>query len=193
MMSEKYGAKEKIQRNQQDNKSKKSQSISDNAALTLEEYCLSINRAPFDVWEDIRAGRLEAREFGGEVFILSRPPARGGAAVDREELPSLWQGEKSFLSIKGEQSESPEIALLIDHLSLAKEENREILAFAQKSLEQVRETTAQIVSAKDELLAIKNEKIKLLEEQLMAERDSLIKLKQEKEDLQMLTDELLKS
>jgi hypothetical protein len=161
--------------------------IEETGAETLENFCKNANRAPIDVWEDIRAGRIEAREIGGEVFIIVQNKRMIGAEFDPEELPSLWREDRHFLSLSGSSGKNPEVALLIDHLSLAKEENREILSFAQKSLEQVREITNQIVNAKDELLRAKDEKIVLLESQL-SELDSTFKqLSQEKEDLEMLT------
>jgi hypothetical protein len=162
----------------------------DDRVLTLEEYCLSFKRAPFDVWEEIRAGKLEAREVGGEVFILTPHTRVEGASVDHEELPSLWAEGVSHLSLAGSSTQNPEIALLIDHLSLAKEENREILLFAQQSLAQVREITSQIVSSKDELLKLRDEKIQLLEEKLAHSHQTLKKLSQEKEDIEMLAMEL---
>jgi hypothetical protein len=113
-----------------------------------------------------------------------------GASVDHEELPSLWAEGVSYLSLTGAAAQTPEVALLIDHLSLAKEENREILNFAQQSLAQVREITSQIVSSKDELLRLREEKIQLLEEKLARNLHELKKLSQEKEDLEMLTMEL---
>jgi hypothetical protein len=180
-ISKKDGSKNRFQR---------PNSKIDDRALTLEEYCLSFKRAPFDVWEEIRAGKLEAREFGGEVYILTPTVKVAGASVDHEELPSLWAEGVSYLSLTGAAAQTPEVALLIDHLSLAKEENREILNFAQQSLAQVREITSQIVSSKDELLRLREEKIQLLEEKLARNLHELKKLSQEKEDLEMLTMEL---
>ncbi|MEI8026092.1 MAG: hypothetical protein WCI18_07070 [Pseudomonadota bacterium] len=162
----------------------------DDHALTLEQYCISTKRAPFDVWEEIRAGKLEAREFGGEVYILTPQVRVEGAALDHEELPSLWAQGANHLSLTGASVQNPEMALLIDHLSLAKEENREILKFAQQSLAQAREITSQIVSSKDELLKLRDEKIQLLEEKLARSHETLKKLSQEKEDIEMLAMEL---
>ncbi len=162
----------------------------DDHAVTLEQYCMTSKRAPFDVWEEIRAGKLEAREFGGEVFILTPQVRVAGASVDHEELPSLWAEGVNHLALTGTMTQNPEMALLIDHLSLAKEENREILMFAQQSLAQVREITSQIVSSKDELLKLRDEKIQLLEEKLVLSQKTLKKLAQEKEDMEMLAMEL---
>jgi hypothetical protein len=161
--------------------------IEETGAETLENFCKNSNRAPIEVWEDIRAGKIEAREIGGEVFIIVQNKRVVGAEFDPEELPSLWREDRHFLSLSGASGKNPEVALLIDHLSLAKEENREILAFAQKSLEQVREITTQIVTAKDELLRVKEEKISLLEKRISQLDSSMRQLSQEKEDLEMLT------
>lgn len=187
--------------------------------LSLEQYSLKHKIPPFMLWEEIKKGKIIAREIGGEVFILpqkqssdTRPgassegpavsfssitkkvePNRTGASSKRENtdsLPNLPTTGK-FLGLNGSNSDSPEVALLLDHLSLAKEENKEILSMAQKSLEQVKEITKEIVSAKDEVILAKEEKIKLLEEKLLAKERSLNETQQKLEDLEMLTKSLV--
>ena len=95
--------------------------------------------------------------------------------------------KRNFLALMVTHQTHPEVALLLDHLSLAKEENKEILQMAQKSLDQVKEITREIVATKDSLLEAKEEKIKLLEEKLAAKDKDLNKTKQSLEDLEMLT------
>lgn len=103
-----------------------------------------------------------------------------------DELPQLPLKDK-FIGFDGELTGSPEVALLLDHLSIAKEENKEILKMAQKSLEQVKEATKDIVNAKDDVILSKEEKIQYLEEKLRKKEQDLNSTKQQLEDLEMLT------
>ena len=167
------------------------------------------------VWEQIKKGKILAREINGEIYILPQTQASSASSLDvregaiagqlttedkevietligdkntpKAELPSLPKKTGGYLGLNGNNSESPEVALLLDHLSIAKEENQEILKMAQKSLEQVKEITREIVSAKDEVIQTKEEKIKLLEEKLLQKDNDLNKTRQKLEDLEMLT------
>ena len=186
-----------------------------NEPVSLERYSALNKMPPFMVWEQIKKGKILAREINGEIYILPQTQAssasslgiREGASAgqltteDKEviktlvgdknthkaELPSLPNKTGGYLGLNGNNSESPEVALLLDHLSIAKEENQEILKMAQKSLEQVKEITREIVSAKDEVIQTKEEKIKLLEEKLLQKDNDLNKTRQKLEDLEILT------
>jgi hypothetical protein len=91
-----------------------------------------------------------------------------------------------YLALSGERAHNPEMALLLDHLSLAKEENREILRMTQESIRKVTELTDTIVEMKDSVIEAREAQIMALREQL-GEREKQIKsLLQQKEDLEML-------
>lgn len=91
-----------------------------------------------------------------------------------------------FLALTGERTSSPEMALLLDHLSLAKEENREILRLTQDSLRKVTDLTDKIVEMKDQVIDAKDAQIMALMQQLEAKDQKIKKLAKQNEDLEML-------
>ena len=129
-----------------------------------------------------------------EAQSSSEPGAPFGAAMAGEAapLPPLPHAAPEparaggFLALSGQQTHSPEMALLLDHLSLAKEENREILRLTQDSIRKVTELTESLVEMKDAVIEAKATQIDALKAQL-DERDRQIKrLLQQQEDLEML-------
>lgn len=192
--------------------------------VSIEKFSEIKSMPPFMIWEEIKKGKLIARQINNKVHILmakshvdsakdigndlysnsklkfteiQKPSeashseaGRTGASAKAGSLPALPTALSKEMGLSGLSSQ-PEIALLLDHLSLAKEENKEILAMAQSSLAQVREITQQIISAKDDLLTAKEEKIKALEEKLLLKDQELNSTKQNLEDLEMLSQTLL--
>lgn len=114
---------------------------------------------------------------GGDEAV---PPGRTGA-----EGPSRESQDANTLAVRG-PGESSETALFLDHLSLAKEENREILKMTQESLRKMTELTDSVVEMKDSVIEAKEAQIQALKEQLAASSQKISELKQEKEDLEML-------
>jgi hypothetical protein len=81
---------------------------------------------------------------------------------------------------------STELALLIDHLSLSKDENREILRLAQESIRKITELSDTLVAMKDAVIEAKSTQIDSLKG-LLALRDKEIKtLQKSNEDLEIL-------
>lgn len=92
----------------------------------------------------------------------------------------------SFLALSGERASSPELALLLDHLSLAKEENREILRMTQDSIKKISDMSDAMLEMKDRVIDARETELLALKEQL-AQRDAeMKKLRQQNEDLEML-------
>jgi hypothetical protein len=86
----------------------------------------------------------------------------------------------------GTSQPSTELALLIDHLSLSKDENREILRLAQESIRKITELSDTLVAMKDAVIEAKSTQIDSLKE-LLALRDKEIKtLQKSNEDLEIL-------
>lgn len=112
--------------------------------------------------------------------LSSLPPLPGPA----DERPGASSG--GFLALSGERAHSPEMALLLDHLSLAKEENREILRLTQHSIQKVTELTDKIVEMKDTVIEAKDAQILALMQQLESKDQRIKKLSQQNEDLEML-------
>ena len=128
-----------------------------------------------------RAADLPLPPLPDEAAPAQPGPARSGAAAGS---PDDKTG--TFLTLTGDRAHSPEMALLLDHLSLAKEENREILRLTQDSIRKVTELTDSIVEMKDALIEAKQTQILTLKEQLDAKDREIRKLLQQREDLEML-------
>ena len=102
---------------------------------------------------------------------------------DRGGVPERGRG---YLEVQDNKAIHPEIALLLDHLSLAKEENREIIKLTQDALTRVSTMTDTMIKMKDQLIGAKDEQLMSMKD-ILAHRDIEIrKLKQEREDLEML-------
>ncbi len=172
--------------------------------LPLEEFARKAGLAEAEVWKRLRRGELVGRTERGRLFVY----ATGAAAESAQatfgswlekagtELPPLpgtngataagGDKEGGFLSLAGERTGAPELALLLDHLSLAKEENREILRLTQESIRKVTELTDKIVVMKDQVIDAKEAQIMALQQQLAAKGEELRRTAQANEDLEML-------
>jgi len=107
-------------------------------------------------------------------------------SVQVEETPSS-PSAMSYLAVAENKPIHPEIALLLDHLSLAKEENREIIKLTQDALTRVSTMTDTMIKMKDQLIGAKDEQLSSMREVLALRESEIRKLKQEREDLEMLT------
>lgn len=186
------------------------------SSLTIEEYSKVHAVSATQIWADIKAGKLIAKEVNGKIIIFNSKPnyensstegrkVKGASfnelSASRQRTENTRGGATSYvaqerpgklpklpsLPIPSRGSRQAEISLLLDHLSIAKEENQEILKLAQKSLAQVKDVTNQIIASKDEVIAAKEEKIKALEQRLALADEKLVKVQRELEDEQILT------
>ncbi|MBP9706016.1 MAG: hypothetical protein KBD78_00125 [Oligoflexales bacterium] len=104
--------------------------------------------------------------------------------------PESLSAEIEPKNLASSSDRGSEISLLLDHLSLAKEENLEILRLTQSAIERVTRMSEQVLSLKEDALALEKERNKLLQMKLDEQFALTQKLKQEKEDLEMLADSL---
>ena len=182
--------------------------------LPIEAYAAKYLLTEDEVWQRIRRGELFGRTEQGRLLIFSPahaestlaelPPLPGtplsksrvGAGSDRG--PSA-----DFLALSGERGQTPELALLLDHLSLAKEENREILKLTEQSMKRVCAMSDALVQMKDaviqakdaELSALRSQReveIASLRDELAASEREIRRLKQHGEDLEMLARSIAK-
>lgn len=109
---------------------------------------------------------------------------RAGAAAESAVPPGM-------MPVPTERITNTEIALLLDHLSLAKEENREILKMTQESIRKVTELTDTIVEMKDSVIDAKEAQILFLKDQLESREKEIRKLLQQKEDLEILAQTIM--
>lgn len=138
-----------------------------------------------EVWRRLRSGELLGRSERGQLMILDETRTD----LDHAALPPL-PGEASLpaqaLTLSSETQASSEVALLLDHLSLAKEENREILKMTQDAIRRVTELTDSIVAMKNAVIEAKDSQIDALREQVAARDERIQQLLQKHEDLEML-------
>ncbi len=114
------------------------------------------------------------------------------------DLPPLEFGASGHLSARGASTatamvsmdmagpQSTELALLLDHLSLAKEENREIIRLTQDTLTKLSSMTDAVVQMKDEVIKSKDVQLAEFQHALEEKERNISQLRQEKEDLEIL-------
>ena len=176
--------------------------------LCIEDYAAALGLAEVEVWRRLRRGELVGRTRQGRLLIYASPsedtlsvpepippPVPGTEGVDLSFLPPLPEADgrpgatgsdSAFLTLAGRSSQSPELTLLLDHLSLAKEENREILRMTQDSIRKVSELSGALVEMKNTVIEAKEAEILALREQLEARDLEIRRLAQVNEDLEML-------
>ncbi len=165
--------------------------IPTDSVLTLENYASFLDLSEEAVWLMVRSGTLYSRYKGDELYV-SQSPIPVEASTEKthsfSQSPVIENTQRLVreLVIKDKPKGSDEMALLIDHLSLAKEENREILELTRQSMAQMNEMTKKIVDMKDKLLDSQDGKISLLEEKLENESKQIKALRQTVEDLEIL-------
>ncbi len=124
----------------------------------------------------------------------SLPPIPNEGTETSKENDRTFQGASSgaqVLPVATERVTNTELALLLDHLSLAKEENREILKMTQESIRKVTELTDTIVEMKDTVIEAKETQIMFLRDQLETREKEIRKLMQQKEDLEILAQTIM--
>lgn len=157
----------------------------DEDPTTTEEEALSA--APSETLEEVGQPEQRAQPAASDTATSDLPPLPGpddskssGAAMSAGVLP-----------VPSERITNTEIALLLDHLSLAKEENREILKMTQESIRKVTELTDTIVEMKDSVIDAKEAQIMFLKDQLDNKEKEIRKLLQQKEDLEILAQTIM--
>jgi hypothetical protein len=160
-----------------------------------------------EVWRRVRRGELVGRNSHGQLLIYelgAAPTERAGAMqaspMDLEALPPLPSNLPAVpnvgagaLALTERAGHSQELALLLDHLSLAKEENREILRMTQDSIRKVTELSDSIVEMKDAVIEAKDAQLAAQRGEVERLQEEIRKLRQHNEDLDTLTRALAKS
>lgn len=165
--------------------------------LSIEEYAALQNLSNDEVWSRLRKGQLVGRTSRGKVLVYESisaaalaAPAPGHDGPSGGDLPPLEFGATSAGSMVALEtvggSSSTELALMLDHLSLAKEENREILRLTQDTLTKLSSMTDAVVQMKDEIIKSKDQQLASLQSAVAENEKNIAKLRQEKEDLEIL-------
>jgi DNA-directed RNA polymerase specialized sigma24 family protein len=181
--------------------------------LELSQAARQLGVSVDEVWRRIRNGALVARTSLGKVHVYTDatqmndieglPPLPKSSLVSAstdgtlkiEPLgieASLETGLTNTLRDHIETTQRQEVALLIDHLSLAKEENREILRLTHDSMARLTEMTDKILEMKDTIIASKEEQMSLMKQRFREQSEELLNALKEKEDLETLTQALQK-
>lgn len=172
--------------------------------LELSDAARALGISVDEIWRRIRNGRLMARTMRGKVLVYTDmseflsteglPPPPLAVSAPTTTTVATINYTNSAVPIVYERNDnvhSQELALLIDHLSLAKDENREILKLTQDSMNRLTQMTDAILEMKDAMLAAKDEQLKNLHSSLENQAAELVKILKEKEDLETLTQTLL--
>jgi hypothetical protein len=184
--------------------------------LDLHQYAAQHGISAEQVWEKIKKGEVLARCCQGKVLILDDFDSIERLSVNisgfscdtgrSEDAPvlqescasDLFSDEKALQpgplpsALDSSSASSSEIALLLDHLSLAKEENKEILRLTQDAIERVTAMTQSMIEMKDEIIKVKDEQLVILKEHKDTNEARIKSLLQEIEDLKMLNNLLTK-
>jgi hypothetical protein len=158
-----------------------------------------------EVWKKVRRGELVARTVNGQFEVyggegdVKRAGAEAGptpevliaelAAAVPDPTPDE-QPKSELPAVAENPPASTEIALLLDHLSLAKDENREILKMATDTINQMTAITKESLGAKDELVRQSRQEAARLSADCAKKDKEIQTLKQDLEDLQMLVKSL---
>jgi len=165
-----------------------------------------------EIWRRVRNGKLVARTDRGQVMVYTdastvvtmeglptlpnstaREWTKSASNSDDSKLVDTEYNQISVLSERVSSSDRQEVALLIDHLSLAKEENREILRLTHESMSRLSEMTDKMLDMKDSIISSKDEQMQILKQRLAEQTEQLRQVLREKEDLETLTEALQKS
>jgi hypothetical protein len=168
--------------------------------LQVEDYAHMSGMPVREVWRLVREGKLLSRSEQGKVFVYPAetvdswdglppiPRASEGPGIER----SSGDGHVQLIpAASSSLAQTTEFALFVDHLSLAKEENREILRLTQAALNKVTSLSDELVKMKDQVITAKDAQIEALQSALAAAKKDLSATKQANEDLETLARTLL--
>lgn len=188
--------------------------------VELKEYAKREGISVDALWRKIRTGSLIARTENGFVYVygLNQPDATkmkdaiGGQErlndmISQHGLPPLPVAyedsdfDRNLPVVPHHNQAVADVALLLDHLTVAKEESKQVLRLSQESITRITQMSEEIVKVKDELIAQQERNLKakeesitsyereiaILKQQLADKEESNRRLRQEVEDLEMLT------
>lgn len=167
--------------------------------LDIESAARSLGVAEDDVWRRIRNGQLIARTSRGKVYVYTdESNSLASETVEPSVLPPPPTDDDEpdvFLSrVSDVDNYQPpshalvasnhEVSALLEHLNLAKEENREILRFSTESMQRMSELSDAMLKMKEDVIQAREEQLELLSQQLKEREGKLRQLTREKENLE---------
>jgi hypothetical protein len=149
-----------------------------------------------DVWRRIRTGQLLARTHLGKVYVYTDIDAFNALEPIQDDLPPpptsdtahevlLTRLEHSDFEPQGGSmiASNQEVALLLDHLSQAKAENREIIRFTSESMARLADMSDNMLKMKDDLIASREEQVVVLKDTIEHQTQELRRIARENENL----------
>lgn len=176
--------------------------------LDLETAAQTLGIGVEDLWRRIRNGQIMARSMRGKVYVYAhvtqvpevKPLTANTAKIDELPTPPSEEFQPSQIvltqmatSVPDAQASSNleianrEISLLIDHLSLAKDENRDIIRFTRESMDRLTQMTDTMLQMKDEVITAREQQVEMLNERMRIQAEELRSVLKEKENLETLT------
>lgn len=157
--------------------------------IPLERYASDRGLPRELVWSQIQAGRLRVRVRSGTIFILHQIDESAEVNLPSPSLkPDAEANVETVAAVIVEKENPPSIDLktLLDHLTAAKEEQKELAQLTRTTIEQIRSMSSELVAFKDRMLSEKEAKISSLEERIQRLHDETQTLKKANEDLETL-------
>lgn len=172
--------------------------------LEMSQAAIALGISVDEVWRRVRNGLILARTFQGKVLVytdlnvattqeeLTLPPVPPLSRVTENAKENNFRDvptevySVNHLSTNLIARPNQEIALMIDHLSLAKEENREILRLTQDSMARLTYMTDAMLDMKNSIIASKEEQMSILKQRLEEQAADLLRVLKEKEDFETL-------
>ena len=166
--------------------------------LPILEYAEQMQISQAQIWDRVRQGKISARVVEGEVMIQSEKNRKKSNNNKKEKnrpgASSQWNPPEIAMdslppiqeTTQLEPDQGSELALLIDHLSIAREECKESLSLARKTVESVKSMSEQLLAAKDQTIESLRHDLKDFEEDKHKLEKQLAEKLREIEDLKML-------
>ncbi|MCX6117591.1 MAG: hypothetical protein NT027_08625 [Proteobacteria bacterium] len=177
--------------------------------VEINQAAVDLNISIDDIWKRIRNGQLVARTHRGKVYVYSDyEKSRQLNSEQPEVLPPLpsemldtiesYNFSSSDLATSEVQSQDlsvhfdpnhedqdykQNVALMIHHLNLAKEENRDIIRFTTEAMTKLTQMSDAMIKLKDSLIISKDEALEEMTRQVNQSSAELQRLARENEKL----------
>lgn len=182
--------------------------------MTIDQASIAMDIGIDELWSKVKSGQLLARTLAGEVRIYSSIEKSNDDIAKLANLPAPPLKEIQSTEIQssevqfdptvivatmthsnedhhGSQNSSKgELAAIVHHLNLAKEENREILKLTSESMSRLTQMTDAVINMKDELIIAREAQLQELQSELKAQDEQIRNLLREKENLETLAQNL---
>lgn len=156
----------------------------DGEAIPLERFAAERSVPRELVWSQIQAGRLRARVKNGVVYIMQQ--VNEDAPI---EIESPLEPVATIEPIRSpDHLSSVDLKALLEHLTAAKAEQKELAQLTRTTIEQIRFMSSELVAFKDRLLTEKEAKISQLEDQVAQLEKETRALRRSQEDMETLID-----